>query len=280
MPLPHSHYIKIKEADINSGFVFKNLFIVDILSDKIDDKEKSIISNNLRKITSDTITLNINYEDNKIALFGILNKLKQIYFDISLTLHTKNDINIGKFIIKNCSIKYDFKDIIDFDWMKDNDIIGCFEVKYSYTDIIYSDNVYTQSKNYNKNHGCDMRGRYELKNPDKYIGDKNKICYLSSFNKKLFNFYDTNSNVSTWTTETLFVYDINGEKHTFYPDLCFEKKTEDNKVEKFAVQSCISKEKLITSENYKWLSIMISCSMRGYQLIFVEVGTNLDEYSA
>lgn len=133
------HFNKLPVVDINSGFVFKNLFIVDILSDKISDKEKTIISNNLRKITSDTITLSVNYEDNKIVPFGILNKLKESDFDISLTLHTKNDTNIGKFIIKNCSIKYDFKDIIDFDWMKDNDILEYFEVKYSYTDIIYSD---------------------------------------------------------------------------------------------------------------------------------------------
>ena len=139
MALLHSHYIKIKEADINSGFVFKNLFIVDIHSDKISDKEKTIISNNVRKITSDTLTLNINYEDNKIVPFGILNKLKDIRFDLSITLHTKNDINIGKFIIKNCSIKYDFEDIIDFDWMKDNDVLECFEVKYRYSDIIYSE---------------------------------------------------------------------------------------------------------------------------------------------
>ena len=46
-----------------------------------------------------------------------------------------------------------------------------------------------------------MQGRFQPRNPKKYIGDATKIRYLSSWELIAMNWFDTNPGILSWTSE-------------------------------------------------------------------------------
>jgi hypothetical protein len=65
------------------------------------------------------------------------------------------------------------------------------------------------------------QGWYELINPSKYIGDKNKIRYMSSWEYHTHKFFDQNPMVLRWSSEPIgipYIKPTDGKVHKYYVD--------------------------------------------------------------
>ena len=65
-------------------------------------------------------------------------------------------------------------------------------------------------------------GRYRVKNISKYQGDPDKVVYRSSWEKAFFMWFDSNPNISKWSSEETVVpykWDIDKRMHRYFVDL-------------------------------------------------------------
>lgn len=77
------------------------------------------------------------------------------------------------------------------------------------------------------------QGYYKLQNPDKYVGNKNKIRYLSSWELSVHRFFDTNSSVLKWISEGLripYYKPTDGKIHYYLPDYLIEYRKKDGTI--------------------------------------------------
>lgn len=82
------------------------------------------------------------------------------------------------------------------------------------------------------------QGIYEVVNKNKYIGNSKPI-YRSSWEKRLFFFADTNTNVVRWGSEIIVIpyyYNVDKKMHRYYTDLYVEIKQNDGKIKKYVVE--------------------------------------------
>lgn len=66
-----------------------------------------------------------------------------------------------------------------------------------------------------------LQGRYIPKNPEKYVGDLNKIVYRSSYELQMHQFLDNNTKVLKWASEEIVIpyfYIVDGRMHRYFPD--------------------------------------------------------------
>lgn len=66
-----------------------------------------------------------------------------------------------------------------------------------------------------------VQGHYVPKNPDKYVGDITKIRYMSSWELRVHQFFDNNSNVILWGSETViipYLKPTTGKIHRYFVD--------------------------------------------------------------
>lgn len=71
------------------------------------------------------------------------------------------------------------------------------------------------------------KGKYRVRNPEKYKGDPTNVIYRSSWEKKLMNFLDNNKNVISWCSEEIvipYVSPIDGKPHRYFPDFLVKRK--------------------------------------------------------
>ena len=69
------------------------------------------------------------------------------------------------------------------------------------------------------------QGYFHPANPEKYVGDVNAIVYRSSWEKRLMNVLDLNSNILQWGSEMTFIPYYNQVKRKnakYYPDFFVE----------------------------------------------------------
>ena len=69
------------------------------------------------------------------------------------------------------------------------------------------------------------KSRYKLKNPDKYIGDPEKIIARSSWERAAFSWCERNENVIKWSSEELIIVylsQVDKRVHRYFPDLFIE----------------------------------------------------------
>lgn len=69
------------------------------------------------------------------------------------------------------------------------------------------------------------KGFYTPRNPQKYIGDLNKIIYRSSWEETFMNFLDNNVRVLRWGSEIItipYIKPTDGRVHKYYPDFYVE----------------------------------------------------------
>jgi len=74
-------------------------------------------------------------------------------------------------------------------------------------------------------------GRFTPKNPQKYIGDSDNIIYRSSWECKVMNWLDQNSNIISWASEELtipYVSPVDGRWHRYFPDFLVKVRTKEN----------------------------------------------------
>lgn len=65
------------------------------------------------------------------------------------------------------------------------------------------------------------QGLYQLKNPKKYVGNPNKIRYLSSWEYALDQFFDNNKNILQWSSEPVaipYIKPSDNKVHRYFPD--------------------------------------------------------------
>ena len=77
------------------------------------------------------------------------------------------------------------------------------------------------------------QGWYTPKNPDKYVGDVNKIRYMSSWELKLHSDLDNNQKVLRWSSEEIaipYIKPTDGKVHKYYPDYWIEYEDVDGNV--------------------------------------------------
>jgi hypothetical protein len=66
-----------------------------------------------------------------------------------------------------------------------------------------------------------IKGRFKPKNPGKYKGNANNIIYRSSWEKTVYNWFDTNPNVLHWSSEEIVIPYYNPfdrKAHRYFPD--------------------------------------------------------------
>lgn len=83
------------------------------------------------------------------------------------------------------------------------------------------------------------QGKYKLKNPDKYIGDRENVVYRSSWEQKFMIWADKNPNVINWNSEeTIFPYisPIDGKQHRYFLDFMILVRTRSGELKKYAVE--------------------------------------------
>lgn len=69
------------------------------------------------------------------------------------------------------------------------------------------------------------QGTFTPKNPDKYIGDVNKIRYMSSYELEFHHFMDNNTRVIRWASESIiipYLKPTDNRIHKYYPDYFVE----------------------------------------------------------
>jgi hypothetical protein len=74
------------------------------------------------------------------------------------------------------------------------------------------------------------KGKYKVRNRDKYIGEVDNVVYRSSWERRFMVYADTNPNVVKWNSEELvipYVSPVDNKVHRYFPDFWIEVK-DDN----------------------------------------------------
>lgn len=69
------------------------------------------------------------------------------------------------------------------------------------------------------------QGQYTPRNPHKYVGDIDKIRYMSSYELETHKFFDNNERVLRWSSEEIaipYLKPTDGRVHKYYPDYWVE----------------------------------------------------------
>lgn len=83
------------------------------------------------------------------------------------------------------------------------------------------------------------KGYFTPRNPEKYIGDLNKIIYRSSWEENFMNFLDNNTKIIRWGSEIIsipYVKPTTGRVHKYYPDFYMEYENRSGKIIKEVVE--------------------------------------------
>ena len=65
-------------------------------------------------------------------------------------------------------------------------------------------------------------GRYQVKNPKKYLGDPSAVVYRSLWERAAFQWCDANPAVKGWSSEEVVIpyyYDVDKKYHRYFVDL-------------------------------------------------------------
>ena len=108
-----------------------------------------------------------------------------------------------------------------------------------------------------------MKGTYQCKNPQKYIGDPTKIRIMSSWELRVFLWMDENPSVIKWSSEPVsipYLKPTDKKIHKYYPDIYAEIKDQEGNIKKYMLEIKPSKEAVLKpkSNAYDKLSIMIN----------------------
>jgi hypothetical protein len=95
------------------------------------------------------------------------------------------------------------------------------------------------------------KGKFKPKNPQKYVGDVNKIIYRSSWERHFMNYVDLNENVTAWASEEIFIpyiSPLDNEFHRYFPDFWMKVKNSDGVEETLVVEIKPAKENAMNED--------------------------------
>lgn len=78
-----------------------------------------------------------------------------------------------------------------------------------------------------------QQGLYVPRNPHKYVGDLNKIRYMSSYELETHRFFDNNERVLRWSSEPMaipYLKPTDGRVHKYLPDYWVEYVNKDGEI--------------------------------------------------
>lgn len=67
-----------------------------------------------------------------------------------------------------------------------------------------------------------LKGKYQVKNINKYNGNYDKVFYRSSWELRFFNYCDKNPDILKWSSEEIVIpykSPIDGRWHRYFPDV-------------------------------------------------------------
>lgn len=78
------------------------------------------------------------------------------------------------------------------------------------------------------------KGRYKVINPEKYLGDPEKITYRSSWERRCMYIFDNDDNVLEWQSEPVIMYRCMTDMkiHKYYVDFYVKVRLPDGSIEK------------------------------------------------
>ena len=83
------------------------------------------------------------------------------------------------------------------------------------------------------------KGRYRVKNPNKYTGDINSIIYRSTWELKFMKWCDENTSVLEWGSETTiipYISPIDKKFHRYFVDFYIKVKNKENELQRYLVE--------------------------------------------
>jgi hypothetical protein len=83
------------------------------------------------------------------------------------------------------------------------------------------------------------KGKFQPRNPQKYLGDPSNIIYRSRWELKFMGWLDSHPGVLQWGSEELIIpyrSPIDGRVHRYFPDFIIKKKTPDGKIDTVIVE--------------------------------------------
>jgi hypothetical protein len=134
------------------------------------------------------------------------------------------------------------------------------------------------------------KGKYKVKNPEKYKGDPTSIIWRSLWERKYMKYLDDNSNILEWSSEEFYIWyksPIDNRQHRYFPDFFVKEKYSDGSVKKYLVEIKPKKQtapptkpqrqtKKYISEVYeyaknqsKWEAAKEWCDDRGYEFVIL-----------
>jgi hypothetical protein len=78
------------------------------------------------------------------------------------------------------------------------------------------------------------KGKYQPKNPKKYLGDSSNIVYRSGWELQCMNYFDRNENIIEWGSEEIVIpyrSPIDGRIHRYFTDFIIRARTKSGKIE-------------------------------------------------
>ena len=75
-----------------------------------------------------------------------------------------------------------------------------------------------------------MKGRFQPKNPNKYLGNPTNIVWRSTWELHFMQFLDSNDEIVGWGSEELVIpyrSPLDGKIHRYYPDMVIKKKNNE-----------------------------------------------------
>lgn len=134
------------------------------------------------------------------------------------------------------------------------------------------------------------KGKYKIKNPEKYKGDPTNIIWRSLWERKYMKYLDGNPNILEWSSEEFFIWyksPIDNRQHRYFPDFFVKEKYSDGSIKKYLVEIKPKKQtapptkpqrqtKKYISEVYeyaknqsKWEAAKEWCDDRGYEFVIL-----------
>lgn len=83
------------------------------------------------------------------------------------------------------------------------------------------------------------KGKYKLKNPQKYKGDPTNVIYRSLWERKYMVKCDTNENILEWSSEEIslpYRSPIDNKIHKYFPDFFVKERLSDGSIKKYIVE--------------------------------------------
>ena len=103
-------------------------------------------------------------------------------------------------------------------------------------------------------------GKYQPRNPKKYVGDPSRIHYRSLWERKFMVYCDSNESIIEWGSEEVIIPYISpwdNKVHRYFPDFYIKVKQSDGNLKKFIIEIKPKKQtkppKPVTRKTKKWL---------------------------